>query len=981
MPAAADVSAARIVAAGMVAEIAGGSQGAKQAEVVPVRPRPPSPPLKTPPARGKDAPREDIPEEEKKKKAKAPSKRQKGKKNKLKIPKTNDKDDPFLNRAVAFRVRGAEKPEWLDEELCQGATTVIQGVEYLFGNVVRKEKRVGSSYIVEWEHTSLGTSVMDIFPLVGGTTLADSLRAARQEEEQQFPLTPSVLEKLTVPPSLHKKEAPLDSEDDDEEEEEGDYNFAEQGGFLKNSEAAVGDLGEEDLTLPSLVPYKDATVTYQDEGGLAWKLNAALNPPLNVSRGMKTKLIEEKRIHFVNPLSSFLAFVPLEFWKLYLFRTNTNGRYRYSEKLKKAARDNKEYHGRKWKDLSMNEFMTFFGLLIDMALRPTPGKACIDRWDDPSWHPYVAKMDRHRFNEIRSVLYMSEILRDGVTSTDALFKIRPLLNSLKLTLGNYVVPGSELSLDESSIACRSKYGRSLIFYNNTKPCGKYHFRFYVVTDTDEFVALRLGVHTKNDSDYADGYPEWKEGGGGEKEEALQQTKLTMLVSDMARPWFHTGRVLNMDNYYTSVEAFGLLKDNGLYARGTCRTNRRYFPEAVQFTKTEATAAGRGAMKVVTDVRTGMVAMGWVDGNPVHFLTTADGTEVTTVKRRVGNVVSTVRAPAAIRRFNHGMQGVDRFDQLVSLFSLAKQHAFKKYYNKLAMGLFDFALVNAELHYFMANPEAKGEREHRYKFRKDLCRMLYDTDWNSYTSDGPTPLKETPTTTRDPNRAPTALEVARGSEGYNVQQRWEHLDFKLAPGVSLESPPKKGKTCDDAVAIAVFLKRNNTSQAGLSYGGAQCQVCSFEGRKHTTKNVVICRHGVRACAMTPGESNETKLSRLIRQEKVAWVCPTPNASCLQKLHHHYIPRGLFGQSPSIEYRTNGTPYTIPLKRTCQLYKDKISFLLEHKIIAKAPRKGGRPKKKSEEDLVCVPIEEDEEKDGELDVEKLFLETFQDPINKG
>ena len=378
--------------------------------------------------------------------------------------------------------------------------------------------------------------------------------------------------------------------------------------------------------------------------------------------------------------------------------------------MKKAARENKEYHGKKWHDLSLNEFMTFIALLIDMALRPTPGKACIDRWDDPAWHPYVAKMNRNRFQEIRSVLYMSKILRDGATTEDALFKVRPLLNTLKITLGNYVVPGSELLLDESSIACCSKYGRSLIFYNNTKPCGKYHFRFYVVTDTDEFVALRLRVHTKNNSDHADGYPEWKNGNEGINEEA-GQTKLKDLVIDMARPWFQTGRVLNMDNYYTSVDTFCLLKQNGMYARGTCRSNRRHFPEAVQFTKTEATATGRGAMKVVTNAASGIVAMGWVDGNPVHFLTSADGTELSTVNRRVGSIVSIVRAPAAICRFNHGMQGVDRFDQLVSLFSLAKQHAFKKYYNKLAMGLLDFALVNAELHYFMAHPEAKGQKDH------------------------------------------------------------------------------------------------------------------------------------------------------------------------------------------------------------------------------------------------------------------------------
>ena len=144
-----------------------------------------------------------------------------------------------------------------------------------------------------------------------------------------------------------------------------------------------------------------------------------------------------------------------------------------------------------------------------------------------------------------------------------------------------------------------------------------------------------------------------------------------LILDMARPCFNTGRVLNMDNYYTSVHAFAELPKNGMFARGTCRPNRKHFPEVVTFTKAEAKAVGRGIVKVASNRKHAMVAMGWVDGNPVHLLTTADGTKGSAVKRRIGSQVQTVQAPLAVRRFNHGMQGVGRFDQLVSLFSLAK----------------------------------------------------------------------------------------------------------------------------------------------------------------------------------------------------------------------------------------------------------------------------------------------------------------------
>ena len=80
-------------------------------------------------------------------------------------------------------------------------------------------------------------------------------------------------------------------------------------------------------------------------------------------------------------------------------------------------------------------------------------------------------------------------------SNDALYKIRPLLNVLKKTLGEYLIPGSDLAIDETSVACRSKYGRQLIFYNNTKPSGKYHFRFYALCDSDTYNCLRIAIHT------------------------------------------------------------------------------------------------------------------------------------------------------------------------------------------------------------------------------------------------------------------------------------------------------------------------------------------------------------------------------------------------------------------------------------------------------------------------------------------------------
>jgi hypothetical protein len=103
-------------------------------------------------------------------------------------------------------------------------------------------------------------------------------------------------------------------------------------------------------------------------------------------------------------------------------------------------------------------------------------------------------------------------------------------------------------------------------------------------------------------------------------------------------------------------------------------------------------------KMVSDVNYGIACYGWIDGNPVHFVTTADGTVVNEVTRKIGRVRKKVCAPICIKRYNKSMQAVDRHDQSRQTFSLASRHDFKKYYVKIILGLMDMALVNAYIHY-------------------------------------------------------------------------------------------------------------------------------------------------------------------------------------------------------------------------------------------------------------------------------------------
>lgn len=57
-------------------------------------------------------------------------------------------------------------------------------------------------------------------------------------------------------------------------------------------------------------------------------------------------------------------------------------------------------------------------------------------------------------------------------------RIKSLLNMLKNTGGKDVEIGRDVSLDDVSAACRTKFGRRLIMNNHMKPGGRYHLRIY-----------------------------------------------------------------------------------------------------------------------------------------------------------------------------------------------------------------------------------------------------------------------------------------------------------------------------------------------------------------------------------------------------------------------------------------------------------------------------------------------------------------------
>jgi hypothetical protein len=675
------------------------------------------------------------------------------------------------------------------------------------------------------------------------------------------------------------------------------------------------------------------------EDGLRWKLGGTVDGPQNVSKNERSRLKVGAARYFTTPWNSFMAFIPLDFWKLWVYETN---RYGFQKESLKGS----------FRPISTPEFINFFGILLAMTLQPMPGRRYTRAWDEPNIHPYTQKMNKYRFTQIRSLLHMVNNNDASSAKKDSLYKVRPLLNVLKKGLGQFIEVGSELSLDESSIPCRSAYGRSLIYYNPTKPTGKYHFRFYLLCETDYYNCVRFRMQTRDSSDVGDGLnareePPCNDDGAIVDERKKETTVIEKLVLDMCSPLFYTGRVVNTDNYYTSPLVFVELFKKGVFARGTCRGNRTAFPKIIQLSSSEANKGKRGDLHIATSQDPPMVAFSWLDGNPVNFLTTADGSEMSEVKRRVSRQKQAVSAPACVGRYNKNMQAVDRFDQLNQLFSLAKRHKFKKYYNQLTMALLDMALVNAEQHFFMVDGRKKTD-ESRYEFRKVLSQSFleYTSELNELNDDFG--LNKLFVSTQE-----VTMHITDNDDnpGRVVLGKQQDDGFLLAPNTEAPTPSIAASTtrCQPISVMAYMKRKNSNLSGGRSYRGSRCQVCAWEMRSNVTKNVALCsEHGIRMCTVLRPLSAESPFAKaLLDEEKKKmldeWYCKDQTITCWRKGHEFYIPRGIWGKGPRLRYDSHGCPKTICAAIGCCAYKKRSEWEVSEGLKNSTPKSRGRKRK--------------------------------------
>jgi hypothetical protein len=185
--------------------------------------------------------------------------------------------------------------------------------------------------------------------------------------------------------------------------------------------------------------------------------------------------------NFSTPLDSIISSFPLIYWKIISRETNDNAHMKLQQQFTMTGKHT--ISGSRWThDTTFKEILQLYGILMMMVLVPLPSATYTSYWTYGSpMFPWTNTITLLRFKKLHSVLHFN-LSATEVKGKDALHKTRPLLNILKKTLGVFLIPGSEMLLDEATCASRSSYGRELIFSTRQKTVANstFDFTFHVM---------------------------------------------------------------------------------------------------------------------------------------------------------------------------------------------------------------------------------------------------------------------------------------------------------------------------------------------------------------------------------------------------------------------------------------------------------------------------------------------------------------------
>ena len=369
---------------------------------------------------------------------------------------------------------------------------------------------------------------------------------------------------------------------------------------------------------------------------------------------------------------------------------------KYARKIMNE-RNTKLFIGHKWSNISVQEMIHFFGIMLRISLEPRKMGGYDSYFIEDhtivlangytvtltGYSPWAKDiMTLVRFKQIRSAFRPES---ENMDRGDKCYQLRWFIRKFNLMARKTFVLGPTASFDEGGIPMRSRFC-PVRQYNKDKPA-KYRVDFFILADASHYFIYHLDVYQGKNLANIDIDPLVRH------LPTTQKAVANAILKSQINNDKDGCRYIMMDNRYAAPQLLAIMLTNyNIRGVGTCKASRTgYDSERLLLEKNQE----RGSFKRLVDPRLGMVITRWRDSKTLQTVSTVMKHGKSTVQRRVGSKIINVVCPNDIILYQQGMGGVDRGDQhRVVGAGFANVAHFKKWYKKAFFGIADFCLLQA-----------------------------------------------------------------------------------------------------------------------------------------------------------------------------------------------------------------------------------------------------------------------------------------------
>lgn len=219
----------------------------------------------------------------------------------------------------------------------------------------------------------------------------------------------------------------------------------------------------------------------------------------------------------------------------------------------------------KW-STNAEEIHAYLGFCIFMGINRLPH--LYDYWstnDRLHYFPVASRIPRKRFLEIQRYFHFVDndtITPCGQPGYDKLSKVRPVIESVRQKFLENYRPCRENAIDEAMVPFKGR--SSLKQYVPLKPIRR-GFKIWVRADSTNGYICDFSVYTG-------------------KEESVEKGLAAKVVKNLSQPLAGGNYHVFFDNFFSTVDLFDDLLEDGIYACGTFRRDRKGVPQVIKDVK-------------------------------------------------------------------------------------------------------------------------------------------------------------------------------------------------------------------------------------------------------------------------------------------------------------------------------------------------------------------------------------------------------------